>query len=45
MTDREVGQMIKRLTVQGPSGLIHLIADSENGKNQAIKKLAEYETS
>lgn len=36
--------MIKRLTVQGPSGLIHLIADSENGKNQAIKKLAEYET-
>ena len=36
--------MIKRLTVQGPLGLIHLIADSENGKNQAIKKLAEYET-
>ena len=36
--------MIKRLTVQGPSGLIHLIDDSENGKNQAIKKLAEYET-
>lgn len=36
--------MAERLTVQGASGLIHLIDDSESGINQAIKKLAEYET-
>ena len=35
--------MEERLTVQGSSGLIHLIDDSESGVNQAIKKLAEYE--
>lgn len=35
--------MTKRLTVEAPSGLIHLIDDSENGLNQALKKLAEYE--
>ena len=36
--------MTKRLTVEAPSGLIHLIDDSENGLNQALKKLSEYET-
>lgn len=32
----------ERLTVKAPSGLIHLVDDSENGLNQALKKLAEY---
>ena len=36
--------MTERLTVQAPSGLIHLVDDSESGVNQAIKKLYEYET-
>ena len=36
--------MTKRLTVEAPSGLIHLIDDLENGLNQALKKLSEYET-
>ena len=36
--------MTERLTVQAPSGLIHLVDDSESGINQAIKKLYEYET-
>lgn len=35
--------MTERLTVQAPSGLIHLVDDSESGVNQAIKKLYEYE--
>ena len=41
---REVKQVTERLTVQAPSGLIHLVDDSESGVNQAIKKLYEYET-
>ena len=41
---KEVNQVTKRLTVEAPSGLIHLIDDSENGLNQAFKKLSEYET-
>ena len=36
--------MTERLTVKAPSGLIHLVDNSESGMNQAIKKLAEYET-
>lgn len=36
--------MAERLTVEAPSGLIHLIDESESGMNHAIKKLAEYET-
>lgn len=36
--------MTERLTVKAPSGLIHLKDASESGVNQAIKKLAEYET-
>ena len=40
----EVEQVTERLTVQAPSGLIHLVDDSESGVNQAIKKLYEYET-
>ena len=36
--------MTERLTVQAPSGLIHLVDDSESDVNQAIKKLYEYET-
>ena len=36
--------MAERLTVQAPSGLIHLVDDSESGVNQAIKNLYEYET-
>ena len=36
--------MTERLTVQAPSGLIHLVDDSESGVNQAIKNLYEYET-
>ena len=39
----EVEQVTERLTVQAPSGLIHLVDDSESGVNQAIKKLYEYE--
>ena len=38
-----MNQVTKRLTVEAPSGLIHLIDDSENGLNQALKKLSEYE--
>lgn len=34
---------MKRLTVKGPSGLITLNDKSENGANQAIKCLFEYE--
>lgn len=41
---QEVEQVAERLTVQAPSGLIHLVDDSESGVNQAIKKLYEYET-
>ena len=41
---REVEQVAERLTVQAPSGLIHLVDDSESGVNQAIKNLYEYET-
>ena len=36
--------MAERLTVEAPSGLIHLIDESESGMNHAIKKLSEYET-
>lgn len=36
--------MTERLTVKAPSGLIHLVDNSESGMNQAIKKMAEYET-
>ena len=35
--------MTERLTIKSPSELIHFIDNSENGVNQAIKKLAEYE--
>ena len=41
---QEVKQVAERLTVKAPSGLIHLVDNSESGMNQAIKKLAEYET-
>lgn len=41
---QEVKQVAERLTVKAPSGLIHLVNNSESGMNQAIKKLAEYET-
>ena len=34
---------MERLTVKGPSGLISLKDKSENGANQAIKCLSEYE--
>ena len=34
---------MERLTVKGPSGLISLKNKSENGANQAIKCLSEYE--
>lgn len=34
---------MERLTVKGPSGLITLNDKSENGANQAIKCLFEYE--
>ena len=36
--------MAERLTIKAQSGLIHLVDDSENGVNQAIKNLYEYET-
>ena len=35
--------MTERLTIKSSSGLIHLIDNSENGVNHAIKKLSEYE--
>lgn len=34
---------MERLTVKGPSGLITLTDKSENGANQAIKRLFDYE--
>lgn len=34
---------MERLTVKGPSGLISIKDKSENGANQAIKCLSEYE--